>query len=399
MSELDTSLQELRDDLRSSITRPDLARVAGRARQRDVRRRMQIGAITAVVLVSVTVPVLRSLSSERPPADQAVSATMRYHVDFANATHGYALGNACAESAGDPCVFSLLATSDAGRTWQPRTLPANGMLTEQGGMTVLDADHLVVYAPAPAPSTYAARYKSDDAGRTWRESSLLTREPLQIPAGAELTQLCGVVGDCASGLGTVGVDDRAAFLPTQPPLADPQPGRSSTAGGRYWVAGKDRSTDRWAISVTSDEGKTWSTTLVDPPGEPYVSGMPWSVVENNGVMYATVVGAIGAGPFGLLAVYRSTDKGMSWTATWQASETNILIAVDGSPIATADGRLLVQSTVGGTLESQDGQTFTVAEYQLPGLVMWTRAGYLAAGKDNSYQLSSDGRVWRSFDIR
>lgn len=372
MSELDTSLQELRDDLRSSITRPGLARIAGRARQRETRRRMQIGAITAVVLVSVAVPVLRSLPSEdRRTATPPPS--VRYQVDFANATHGFALGSDCVRSTG-PCTFTLLATTNAGENWQPRTMPVDGTKYDGAQIGVLDQERLVIQAYKAGQGPDPVRYASDDAGRTWN-------------------------GEEFNAANSAGGDEPALRLQTPPPLVDPQQAETPTAGGRHWAVGRDQSTGQWTIAVTSNKGVTWATTLVDLPGEPYRGGTPWSMVENDGVLYLTVVGSIGVGPFGLLAVYRSTNKGVSWTETWRGSQTNVLIAVDGSAVATNDGRLLIYSAVDGTLESRDGRTFTRAKRQLLGPVTWTRAGYLAAGKNNRYELSSDGRKWRSFDVR
>jgi hypothetical protein len=395
MSELDSSLRDLRDDLRLSITRPDLALVAARARQRTVRRRTQIGAIATVVLVSVAVPVLRSLPVDQTSAHPSAGAPVGYQLEFADDTHGFALASDCAES----CAFTLLATGDAGRSWEPRKVPVDGRRHEEAQLAVFDPDHLVIHAYSTRQGSVPLRYMSDDAGRTWRESVLETDSPRLIPSGAELMRLCGEVGDCASGLGAIGNDGNASFLVSQPPLMEPWPGRSPTAGGRYWAAGRFPTTGGWAISVTSDAGETWTTTPVDLPGEPWHMGEPWSVVENGGVMYATVTGTIGVGPLKLLTVYRSTDGGVSWTQQWRATQENVLMAVDGSAVATADGRLLVYSTVDGTQESPDGRTFARAERQLPGPVRWTRAGYLVAVKDNRYELSRDGREWRAFDVR
>jgi hypothetical protein len=370
MSELDTSLQSLREDLRSSINRPNLGRVAYRARQRTVRRHMQIGAIAAVVLVSVAVPVLKSLPTADQTAQPPTDTPVRYQVEFADATHGFALGSDCAGSNG-PCTFTLLATTDGGRNWQPRKMPVDGGKHEQAQLGVFDTDNLVLQAYSAESGSVPLRFTSGDTGRTWRETGLTAQ---------------------SSG-------DAAASLRAQPPLTDLRPGKEPTAGGRYWTAGRDQTTGQWSISVSSDAGETWATTPVDLPGEPWQMGDSWSVVEGGGVMYATVRGTLGIGPLKLLAVYRSTDEGVSWTQQWRATQENVLMAVDGSAIATSDGRLLVYSTVDGTQESPDGSTFARAGRQLPGPATWTRAGYLVPVKDNRYELSQDGRRWRAFEIR
>jgi hypothetical protein len=399
MSELDSGLTELRDDLRATINRPDLGQVAGRARQRSVRQRMQLGAIAAVVAVSVTVPVLRSVPDG--PADLPVTPDYHYQVDFADADHGYALGSDC--EPGGSCSFTLLATEDGGRSWEPRTVPKDGGPYREGSVSVFGPSR-VTFTFVRSTSDTIAQFVSEDAGRTWRAFEVWgVGASSPIPSGASLMHICrDSSSECLSGAGVMS-SDRGELLPTpaQPPLGGPLlVGRVATAGGRYWMAGTHEASGRWAIAVTSDAGRTWATTEVDVPGKASSeSGEAWSVVEQGDVMYATVRGAIGSGPFGLLAVFRSTDQGMSWTRTWYATPTEGLQGLAGSPIATADGRLIVYSTVDGPFESSDGgQTFTRSSLPLPGKVVWTRAGYLVLRPETGYDLSSDGLDWRTFTL-
>ena len=402
MSELDTSLRKLRDDLRTTINRPDLSQVADRARQRTVRRRMQIGAIVAVVLVSVAVPLLRALPDASPPATPPrADGSVTYQVDFANASRGYALRSDCQDPDG-PCAFALLATADGGRGWQPRKLPVDNGHYSSAELLAQGAEKLLFYPiPADDSDMIVKQYFSSNAGRTWRE---LTPDgvgaPTAIRDGALLSMMCVPNGDeCAIGAGVRSPDGSQA-LPalTQPRLDELSVGDIATAGGRLWAAGLDPVTGKWAVSVTSNGGATWATTPLDLPGKPRLN-RAWSVVEHGGVMYTTVEGTIGVGPVELLAVFRSTDDGVSWARTWQAAGDQRLPSVLGTPVATADGRLLVYSTTEGTFESTDGQTFTKASRQLPGPVTWTRAGYLAQVRAGTYELSGDGRSWRRFEVR
>ena len=400
MSELETSLRELRDDLRSSISRPGLGRVADRARQRAVRRRMQVGAITAVVLASVAVPVLRSLPpAERPVADPP--ASMSYQVDFADAQHGYALGSDCDEPDGS-CTFALLATADRGRSWRPRELPAGDGLYENGILLVLGRNRLTFNRIPLGTDKSVELFSSEDGGHTWRNHGSALSTPSPILVGARLERICDsgdANGSCVTGVGAVTGDGRLSPAPAQPPGEIQVVGEVATADGRFWVASQDPATKAWSISLSSDAGVTWVTTPVDMPGEPWPAGAPWSVVEGGGVLYATAFGHIGTGPYGLLTVYRSTDGGTSWTQTWRATPTDLLTAVAGSPVATSTGRLVLYSTTEGTVESEDGTRFAPAARRLLGPVTWTRAGYLAEGEHNEYELSSDGLGWQAFTIR
>jgi RNA polymerase sigma-70 factor (ECF subfamily) len=401
MSELDTLLAALRDDLRTAIAPPDLAEIGDRARQRTARRRMQVGAVAAVVAASVVVPVLRSVPGD-PPLTDALPASMTFELDFADADHAYALGSDC-EYPDGPCEFVLLATDDGGRSWARRTLPDDDVVSEPVRLMVIDASRLIVDL-TPSGTATSHRFISADRGRTWRDVGwgVLTA-PAQIPGNAPIEQMCvdkPTSNDCRFGIAVLSSDGkRVVPTPGQPPLIELRPGGLATEGGHYWVAGIEEASGRWAISVSSDRGATWATTRLSLPGEP---GMidAWAVVESDGVLYATLQGSIANGPIGLLAVFRSTDGGQSWTNPWRATPDTVLQAVLGGPVATADGRLLVYSAATGTYESRDdGRTFTKAARQLPGPVTWTRGGYVAEGQDGGYAISADGIDWRTFEIR
>jgi hypothetical protein len=402
MSELDTSLRKLRDDLRTTINRPDLSQVADRGRQRTVRRRMQIGAIVAVLLVSVAVPLLRALPDASPPATPPqAEVSVTYQVDFADASRGYALRSDCEDPDG-PCAFALLVTVDSGQSWQPRKPPVDNRPYQGATLIVRGPNKLVFYAsPSDDDNMIIKQFISTDAGRTWRE---FTEDsggaPTPIPEDAQLSRTCVPNDDvCDTGVGSRSPDGKRVLpAPTQPALDELLAGDIATEGGRFWAAGLDPVTGKWAVSVTSNGGVAWATTPLDLPGKPRLN-RGWSVVERDGVMYTTVEGTVGTGPVELLAVFRSEDDGVSWTRTWQAVGDQRLPAVLGTPVATTDGRLLVYSTTEGTFESTNGQTFTKASRQLPGPVTWTRAGYLAQVREDTYELSRDGRSWQRFEVR
>jgi hypothetical protein len=225
--------------------------------------------------------------------------------------------------------------------------------------------------------------------------------PAPLPGTAAIQGVCvgeETDGGCRMAVGAVSPDgDRTVPAPAQPPLVEPVIGRAVTEGGRFWAVGVDRGTGRWTIAVSDDDGRTWMTTPVAVPGAPSMID-PWAVVEADGVMYATMQGAIANGPFGLLAVFRSTDCGATWTNTFRATPDTVLQAMHGTPVATADGRLLVHSAATGTYESTDGTTFTKAGHQLPGETVWTRGGYVTKRGAHEYAVSADGVEWRDFRI-
>jgi hypothetical protein len=402
MSELETGLDELRVHLRVAIKRPDLGHVAERARQQRVRRRTQIGAIVAVMLVSVAVPLLRSTpADDHQSADPFHRSTPHYDykVDFADAEHGYALGSDC----GAPCSFTLLASTDGGTRWQRRELPKGDRQYARGELTVLGPDTLQFHRSFREISGIGESYLSTDAGRTWHENNPHgPTAPSAIPPQAILQQICIPSGngtECPTAL-AMETPDGNLLSPvlTQPPLRDPEPGPVATSGGRFWATGRDPATGKWAVSVTSDAGATWATSPLDVPGTPSTLGS-WSMVEHGGVLYTTVHGKVESGSYGLLAVFRSTDAGVTWTRTWYASSTKKLLGVTGSAVATSDGRLVVWSAIDGAIESSDGgRTFRRSSLRLLGAVTWTRGGYVAVLPEHAWGISRDGIAWRTFAL-
>jgi hypothetical protein len=398
MSELDRELTALRADLHAALTPPDLTKVAGRARQRSVRRRMQIGAVAAVVVVSVVVPALRAVPSEPPGIPPFPQPGPTYQVDFADADHGYALRGDCEQVQG-PCRYRLFATTDGGRRWEERGLPQATVDHGSAWLIVAGRTEITVDRDPMMGAGVIHADHSTDGGRTWSDAvpdELLP--PTPIAPAAALASVCLTPGyNCQRGIGST-VDGASAPVPTQPPLSDPVAGGPPTEGGKHWAVGLDEAAGDWALSVTEDGGMTWSTSVLRVPGVPTMRG-GWHLVERDGVMYTTVAGTFGVNQQGVLGVFRSTDGGVSWTRTFVGSPKGSLSDAPGSPVLTEDGRLLVYSASHGTFESADGVTFTRSAHQLPAPVTWTRGGYLVMTTEGSYELSTDGVTWRKFTVR
>ncbi len=392
MSDLDTSLRELRDKLHAAIPLPDVTRVAGRAR---TRRRLQLGAIAAVVAVALAVPVLRALPSDVRPAAPPPAPRPTTQLDFFDADHGYALIGRCEPT----CAFTLHATADGGRTWAPRTLPAarngtGGYFT--AALYVLGPDEVVIDRLGASAAGWKDRVHSADGGRSWRvidnwfaPGRVTSFSPDGVLTGACAPQFMGVE-EC----GEVATIDPETGLTTpltgQPRLSLPWGGASPTEGGTWWMTGRDRTTGRWTIAVSGDDGRSWTARPVAVAGVPAVNG--WAVVEHDGIVYATAANATE-----LLGVWRSTDRGHSWTRTWSADGDQWLPDPKGTPVAAGDGSLVLYDGTTTYVSTDLGYTFERTGEDVPGRVWWTRGGYVRVD-DDEYALSPDGLRWRSFRI-
>jgi hypothetical protein len=389
MSDLDTELRGLREELNAAIPLPDFERVIGRAR---IRRGLQLAAIAAVVaVVAVAVPLVRAARSV-PPATTPDAKDTSYILDFADLDHGYALARKCPRSTSG-CAFTLYRTTDGGQTWALRYLPpALDPETGYGSATmyVLGPDAVLVDRPM---RDGVDRTYSTDGGRSWHwVQTLDTGATAPLPHGALLTTRCGPqpyteTAGCPD-VGTIQPrTGRFVATPTQPPLVAEQIGPSPTQSGGYWVVGRSRTTDEYGIAVSADSGRTWSVDelgLWGPDGP-----LTWSVVENTGVMYLLASSSVGA-----LRVWSSTDGGKSWTFVYSEDSGPQVV---GSPVAAGDGSLLVSDGMSTWKSGDGGRTFVKTEDQ-PFGVKWTRAGYLWLKVDR-FELSGDGMHWWEFRVR
>ncbi len=420
--DLDDELAALRADLRESLPVPGMTTVRRRAKQRVVRRRMQIGAVVAVVAVSAAVPALRPhivpdpAPAGSPPASRPAEPTYPKGpfvsgFGFADADHGYAVRATCAKDRSPNCQEKLLATSD-GEHWESRSLPRpkESPSWALGQLRVLGPDEVTVDWSLSPTNERTYRAHSVDGGRTWQAvpvPPVVTDTVDSIPDGGLLAPGCAVlVGgsqQCSERTFVVEVpgSGASARLANEPPLTAMLAGDIPTADGQWWVVGRDPKTEHWGIALSDDDGRTWRTTVLDWRGSVYAGG--WSVAASGGTLYASAIGALPNASNGLVAVFRSTDGGRSWERTWVPDDDKQPRRVYNGPIAAADGTLVV-STIGGdakTYTSHDGgRTFTEAPDGQPGGAIWTRIGYVASAGDSGkeYLTSPDGLNWRKLTI-
>lgn len=386
MSELDTDLRGLRDELTAAIPIPDVERVTGRAR---TRQRTQLGAIVAVIVVALAVPVLRALPFGKEAAAPPQSTS--YLVDFADPDHGYALARTCVVS-NEGCRYTLYRTGDAGKTWQTRTLPPtpdDRTTYFAASLYVLGPDEVTIQRPRGNESD---RVYTTDGGRSWRTSTTYQAASSVTAPLARGTRLVGPCGDQpypSQGCDLIGAidPDSGTFVPVplQPPLTGKQLGEVATEGGTWWVTGLSVTTGRSAISMSNDGGQTWSTTEFSQSEAAYM------VVERDGVLYT--VGGFRDDQESGMAVWRSVDGGRTLTRTGVSSTT---AGWYDTPIAANDGSLIVSNGTTTYRSTDMGRTFKRFGDAV-GWVKWTRGGYLRINV-NEFALSTDGLHWRKLTI-
>jgi photosystem II stability/assembly factor-like uncharacterized protein len=393
MSDLDARLRGLRDELNGAIPLPDVERVTGRAR---ARRRTQLGAIMAVIVVALTVPVLRALPFDEEAANPPAQNTS-YLVDFADHDHGYALARTCVVGT-EGCRYTLYRTKNGGDTWQPNKLPSppDGETTYFGAsLYVLGPDEVTIQRPRGNESD---RITSTDGGRSWQTTQAMATvnaDTAPLTRGSLLIGACGEIPHNGQGCDVIGSLDPSSgdfrALPQQPPLTNVKIGSAATESGRWWVTGQSRVTPlRTAVSVSEDGGRTWLTTDLDPG-----AGTTTTVVEHDGVLYA-----VGGDSYDEqemdrgVGVWRSDDGGQSWERMGISSA--LIGPVLGTPVVAGDGTITVSDGLAKYVSTDLGRTF-YWEGDAAGGVKWTRAGYLRMNADK-FALSTDGVRWREFTV-
>lgn len=419
MPDLDEDLAELRESLRASVRQPELDTVIERSRQQTARRRTQLGAVAAVLIVAAAIPVLRTTlqpaadDPAAPPATETSTSSMPlgpfvYDVDFADARHGFALRAGCADLDANDCRHELLVTED-GEHWQGRTLPV-----ELRDGDLRRAIRLFVFGPrsaalALAGATERLSFATSDAGLTWvRAPSDASTTITAIPDGGLLTADCVVPPPAECTFAAFAVDPgtgRELMLTTPPPLVEPFPASDRPVAGGWWVGGRDPATGVHQLAVSRDAGQSWS---IRPLPGATGKGRGTTMVARGATLYvATEIAGQPAVGNEFLAIFRSVDGGASWEQTFRSEDKGEPRSIAGYLVVTADGRLIVPAETGGVWVSTDGgRNFTVdPNPEFAGFVKKTRAGYLASTSvsswssvDNVYKLSTDGVRWKEIRV-
>jgi hypothetical protein len=371
---------------------------------------MWLGAIIAVLAVGATIPFLRTEPDTRlapGPGIEDLGRPLVYDLDFADERHGFALWGRCSSGRNVRCERMLLFTED-GATWSSRPIslakaaaPSGlaGKITALGGGRIMITD----------PGLGVTRFYSKDSGRTWEEVQYSPSHTVaEIPTDGVLEVEC--VDEvpvpnspplCRRRRLAITLPDTGerVLLARPPNIENPTPEPRAADDGSWWVAGRDNTTEQWVTAVSRDAGRTWSYAPLPVP-----TGLAVNALSGNGFGPNRYVLATGwlpdaMEPKNLVAIFRSTDYGASWTQTWRG-EGNAPRTLGGTAIVTADGGLLIapDDVSGPAYQSIDGGASFTPLLDGPRLtsVRRTRAGYVAVASDRPaihYLTSADGVRW------
>ncbi|MBP2477918.1 photosystem II stability/assembly factor-like uncharacterized protein [Crossiella equi] len=305
-------------------------------------------------------------------------------LDFADARHAFAVRRECRTGPNGVCQAVLLATDDGFRTTTEHALP-EGVGGYAGGLTSFD-----VLGPGRLRIGSGTDYHSADGGLSWTKVTGRAEPVAVIPPGARLRQECGP-GGCAVRV-VLPDSGRTAALRTPPPLEAPEPGAVPARDGRWWVVG--RRGERPAVA-SSPDGARWEVRELPPA--PYRNWWTASVGGFGARVYAWLTGPGPQDRGTLVTLYRSDDRGQTWTRVPHRAELSISLA----PVVGVDGELRVTGPGGRTLLGRDGgREFTPAPepQALPdGAVAWTRGGYVAHTAYD-HLVSWDGLSWTELPV-
>jgi hypothetical protein len=364
-------MRQLEDRLREELRRADpvvtfsketmLARVSRARRRRSAVAGVGALAVCALAL-TITVPLLSGngpwLGADAPP--RVIHEVRLDNVIFTDQRHGYALQERCTMLHPDDlvppapqetpdvqqqCRNQLLVTSDAGQSWQERTLPADPA-HKDAGVEILLGHSLMLWVPTPgslALGGWDRRYwTTTDGGTTWQESST----PRDVgPPGS---------------FGVFGLDDRPVFLASAPPGGPDSVGDKNpivaASDGSFWAECITGS----CVRVTRDLGQTWQNLTVDQSG----GRVDWVATSDGSTIYAARDETL----------IRSVDGGL----TWQPLPGVALAGRGADAIALPNGDLIMTraSEAGGMFRLRAGAT-TVE--QLTGAPAHTNALYRTGG--------------------
>lgn len=396
-----------------NLTQPGFDSLADQARRRRTRRTALAGGGVAVlvVLAALAVPLLMKAPTGKPQPPAASGATepgseFDYRpgqLDFFDAQHGYLMLEGFSTSPNaDTCVMAVRATSDGGKTWSdPRKMPCvpigGGM---RYGFRVVGPETLVQIT-GDADRSFLSR----DGGKTWKEYAPAERTADAFPDGVTPSRGCADEPVCSNGDDLVWFDPATGdhlTLTNGPALTKLRTVARGTDGS-VWVAGY-ATNGEYAVAVTRDSGRTWTTTPVGLTGK-VTDGPSVSTYDGRtGYLMIANKATDAGGTTHKHSILRTADGGR----TWQRVDTEPPARSFGlfQSVVTADGRLLVPGVKDNNLRwyvsTDGGTTFEPASDFPPiGFISNVPGLYHAGISDGvvAYYVSEDATHWRklSFD--
>jgi photosystem II stability/assembly factor-like uncharacterized protein len=308
----------------------------------------------------------------------------------------------CCEEPRGPSV--LVASADAGRTWQRLAGPRGG----GGAIQVVTPRVWVLFRPREiyeVPARPAAGFRSEDAGRHWRRLSLPRRPQLVrfvtasfgfagaraeiCPRGSQLWRTTDgganwkpVPGTCGLQLTDLDVVSRRVLFAAHSTGLESLRWRSavrrSLDGGRSWqtlwrergwritkvafvdarrgFVAEDRSGERdfyTRLRATADAGRTWSARTLPYTRFPYSTASsegPEVPAASAGMRYAW------AGDGGAGVVWRTADG----ARTWRLSSNPRSLDPAPGPTLAARGVVALRTPAGTVSTGDGGRTWALA---------------------------------------
>ena len=329
MSNLESALRETLRCAGDAVPPPPAAGVIARARHAHRRRRIASAVATAVavlaVVAAVTAVTARSSLGSRHPEPAATRGPTQADFEhafaafvagivpragwFVDGEHGFIDTQDCRDAtvsaSGRSCGRALLATSDGGRTFAVRTLPAGS--SQQDRLYVFDAQHLVIntdWTGGVAGRTH--RWASSDAGRTWRSVSPTPSGAVTtIPEGGQLFELTTAAGRRLVETDYVLLADGSSYRLEGTPgglvTGDHNP-FTGEIGGRFFMTTAPGGP--LAVWSSSDRGASWQRAVLPAPAQEF------TVMGFGGGRYVAAAQLNGVGGPGEPAL-TSTD-GVHW---------------------------------------------------------------------------------------
>lgn len=384
------------------------------AKRRRARRTVSLGGLAVLMLVAAAgVPTLLLAPTPRP-ATWAQPAPLEEPLpddnyrpfgsfSFFDARHGYLLYQSSGDGYrnNDACLMAMRFTDDGGESWSDlRAVPCVPM--EGGG--------LVGGPRMTGPESFVqvtgdgnVFYRTRDAGRTWQRYRPRTRTVKSFPDGVVPQRVCEGGRECADdnrlGWYDPETGDRMR-LAKGPDMRALRYGKLA-ADGSVWISGH-ADDGRYAVAVTRDNGRSWTTVRVDLKGK-MLEGP--NVATYDGKVGYLVVEGKGTDSDGRTyrrSIMRTDDGGESWS---RVPTEDLPIDYFGvfDAVVTPDGALLIpgeqaeDDSVTWYVSHDGGVSFAAAK-DLPVDGMGRAPGlYYGYSSNGDYYVSEDAVHWRKLD--
>ncbi len=310
-------------------------------------RRFRDGILRLTVIFVATL-LLAASCAEKPArtskANAAAPASFVREDQLLNSSTGWVLSDS-----------ALAITSDGGATWSNMTPPGVDPSSIQG-VFFLDAQHawLAAYRPGATDPTVADLrvYRTSDAGQTWSSTVVNSSADYQ-----GVNQITAYLDFITTNVGWV---EAFTSSSSNGPAADLF---RTTDGGSSWtkksipVGGPIAfvtEMDGWvtaglpngSLDVTHNGGQSWNSETLQPPaGFQSAQSIP-EIPAFSTASPVAITSTFIQGDSNILALYKTADKGASWTLAGTASMGTPAGQV-ADPISTVAGGSYVAANLDG----------------------------------------------------